>query len=1097
MFLAIGSVSAMDVSNATNTDDSNFLGNNQIVFSSQNLEVSSDNSISDTNSLNDTYDSNNENNGVLGFQYHSEDNIQAGQIPTSLNGNDTELYFKNGTSFNVILCADGTSPLANQNIIFTINDVNYTRITNENGLASIKINLNPGEYYITSTYLGNGDYGNASITNYIKVLSTISGDDVEKYYKNNTQYYAKFLDGQGNPLANTTIEFNINGVFYNRVTNENGTARLNINLDPGEYVLTAINPINGDMHSNNITVLTTIFSNDIVKYYKNGTQYYADFLDLTGSPLVNQSVSFNINGVMYSRNTNERGTARLNINLDPGEYVLTAINPINGDMHSNIIQVLPTISGNDLNMYYKDGSKFTVNVVDSKGNPLANSTVTFNVNGVFYKRVSDGNGNASLNINLLPNSYIITSTDENDLSISNNILIAKSNSTIVGSDIVIISNTSRNYTVTLTGSNNRPISSAVVHFSYNGLNLTAITDNNGNATITISKLSEGSYPITYEYKGELGYYPSNSASTLTVVNSTVILTADDLNMICKDGSSFNVTLTDLNYNPLTNETITFHINGRSYNRTTDENGTARLNINLIPGIYNIGYSYSTIGKLDYNEGSKTINISKRPTKFTADDLEMDSGERSVFKAILTDTITNDTIKDVIVTFNVNNVSYNRTTDESGCASLNVSLGTGYYTIATSLDNLIYEAESKTNHILVNGTLFVANDMDMIVNTVANYSVILKDAYGNGISEASIEFTYNGVTQTDITDANGVATIPISGLAKGDYLIIYNYTDKSFAGESYIHVLGIITISQLSSAADIVNNYIERNAALPSEVVIGDVTVSTAEYLYLLSQAIVNINNGDTSSLARPNVANPDNPGAAKDLGKLYDYVAVAANVLSIADSTGKMPNSVSSSVGDIGYDGLVYAFTRVMVYYGKEAKLPSYVDIRSTTGYTPKSVLDSKNTITDLAPYLSSSTHCDITNSAIVELANRLTDGLTSSLDKAVAIYNYVRDHISYSFYYNTRFGAAGTLNAGTGNCVDQAHLVIALYRAAGLPARYVQGTCVFSSGSTYGHVWAQVLIGDNWIVSDPTSTRNSFDNVVNWNNYNYSLKGYYSSIAF
>ena len=86
---------------------------------------------------------------------------------------------------------------------------------------------------------------------------------------------------------------------------------------------------------------------------------------------------------------------------------------------------------------------------------------------------------------------------------------------------------------------------------------------------------------------------------------------------------------------------------------------------------------------------------------------------------------------------------------------------------------------------------------------------------------------------------------------------------------------------------------------------------------------------------------------------------------------------------------------------------------------------------------------------------------------------------------------------AKSGNCVDQAHLLVAMFRTAGLYARYVHGTCVFSSGSTYGHVWAQVLIGDTWIVSDSTSTRNSFDNVVNWNNYNYSLKGYYSSISF
>ena len=115
---------------------------------------------------------------------------------------------------------------------------------------------------------------------------------------------------------------------------------------------------------------------------------------------------------------------------------------------------------------------------------------------------------------------------------------------------------------------------------------------------------------------------------------------------------------------------------------------------------------------------------------------------------------------------------------------------------------------------------------------------------------------------------------------------------------------------------------------------------------------------------------------------------------------------------------------------------------------------------------------------------------MTSDSAKASAIYNYVRDSISYSFYYDTKHGAVGTLSAKSGNCVDQAHLVIALYRSAGLPARYVHGTCTFSSGSTYGHVWAQVLLGDVWTVSDPTSTRNSLGKVANWNTNSYTLKG-------
>ena len=145
---------------------------------------------------------------------------------------------------------------------------------------------------------------------------------------------------------------------------------------------------------------------------------------------------------------------------------------------------------------------------------------------------------------------------------------------------------------------------------------------------------------------------------------------------------------------------------------------------------------------------------------------------------------------------------------------------------------------------------------------------------------------------------------------------------------------------------------------------------------------------------------------------------------------------------------------------------------------------------------MAASTNCQVDNSKIKQLVAKLTSGLTSKTAKAEAIYNYVRDAISYSFYYDTKYGAVGTLDAKTGNCVDHSHLLIAMYRATVLPARYVHGTCTFSSG-TYGHVWTQVLIGDTWVVADATSARNSFGNVVNWNANSYSLNGYYASISF
>ena len=47
------------------------------------------------------------------------------------------------------------------------------------------------------------------------------------------------LDSQGKALANQTVSFNVNGVFYHRITNEDGIASLRIRLISGEYIITS------------------------------------------------------------------------------------------------------------------------------------------------------------------------------------------------------------------------------------------------------------------------------------------------------------------------------------------------------------------------------------------------------------------------------------------------------------------------------------------------------------------------------------------------------------------------------------------------------------------------------------------------------------------------------------------------------------------------------------------------------------------------------------------------------------------------------------------------------------------------------------------
>jgi hypothetical protein len=113
--------------------------------------------------------------------------------------------------------------------------------------------------------------------------------------------------------------------------------------------------------------------------------------------------------------------------------------------------------------------------------------------------------------------------------------------------------------------------------------------------------------------------------------------------------------------------------------------------------------------------------------------------------------------------------------------------------------------------------------------------------------------------------------------------------------------------------------------------------------------------------------------------------------------------------------------------------------------------------------------------SSIRALAASLTRGTTSKYKKGTKIFNWVRDHIRYSFYYNTKYGASGTLKHRSGNCVDHSHLIVALSRAAGLQAKYAHGKVRFPSGKIYGHVWALVKVNGKWYKADATSSRNSF----------------------
>ena len=315
-------------------------------------------------------------------------------------------------TITVTIPEDGTG-----SVIVTINGTNY-KGTVIKGIAKVIIpDLDEGTYKVVTFYTGDNKYDsmvvNGTITVNKNTITTLTMNNLVKYFGSSQRLVAKLADALGNPIANATVYFTINGKVHARITDENGTASIAIRLLPSEYKASAL--FNGtddyDMAAVNASVLVknTILGNDTTLYFRNGTQYVAKFLDGNGKALANTDVKFNINGVFYTRVTDENGIARLNIRLDPASYIITAYNPVTGEQKANNITVLPRIIAEDLSMKYLDGSTFNAALVDGQGKAISGVNITFNINGVFYHRTTDVNGVASLNIRLISGVYIITS----------------------------------------------------------------------------------------------------------------------------------------------------------------------------------------------------------------------------------------------------------------------------------------------------------------------------------------------------------------------------------------------------------------------------------------------------------------------------------------------------------------------------------------------------------------------------------------------------------------------------------------------------------------------------------------------------------------
>ncbi len=137
--------------------------------------------------------------------------------------------------------------------------------------------------------------------------------------------------------------------------------------------------------------------------------------------------------------------------------------------------------------------------------------------------------------------------------------------------------------------------------------------------------------------------------------------------------------------------------------------------------------------------------------------------------------------------------------------------------------------------------------------------------------------------------------------------------------------------------------------------------------------------------------------------------------------------------------------------------------------------------------FLQSTPYIDCDDASVKEKSLTLVRGVSSTRDKAIRLFYGVRDGIKYTIYGKRsqpeHFRASSILAAGEGYCVQKAILLVALARAASIPARLrlaairshiVPKELLEKRGSNLFpyHGYSDLFIEGAWVKATPTFDR-------------------------
>ncbi len=363
-------------------------------------------------------------------------------------------------------------------------------------------------------------------------------------------------------------------------------------------------------------------SEDLVIDYLDGSKF---IVKLTNgqNPISNASVEIGIGNRTYNAVTDDDGIIELPIDLSAGTYdVLVSYKgspsylPVNKTTRLTVNKVDSLLTAANITSTYNINKDFVINLKDSKGNPISDSPVFVDLNGLRIY-MTDSNGQIKIRTKSLQagthiaNILFIGNRNYESSSATAKVTVKKDSTKITAKAVSTTYNVKKNLVITLKDSQGKAISDKLT-VKIGSSTKKYTTDKNGQVKVAVGNLVPKTYTARISYAGSNNYIKSSVSTKVVVKKAKTKLSAKAKTFKRKvKVKKYAVTLKNNKNKAIKKVKLTLKVKRKTYSAKTNNKGQSIFNIKNLNAKGKFTVAIKFAGNKYYKGTSKKIKIKIR------------------------------------------------------------------------------------------------------------------------------------------------------------------------------------------------------------------------------------------------------------------------------------------------------------------------------------------------------------------------------------------------------------------------------------------------------------------------------------------------------